>query len=116
MPALEKTCESCGRVITWRKKWARDWDQLRYCSDACRRRRRTDVDVQLEVAIRAAVASGRPATDVDLARSLPGAELEPVRRAARRLVASGEVELVQHGRVVDPSTARGPFTIRRSSP
>jgi hypothetical protein len=36
-----------------------------------------------------------------------------VRRAARRLVAAGELELVQHGRVVDPSTATGPVTIRR---
>ncbi|MBM3885063.1 MAG: DUF2256 domain-containing protein [Gemmatimonadetes bacterium] len=33
-----KTCEACGRPFTWRKKWERDWDQVRYCSDACRRR------------------------------------------------------------------------------
>ena len=31
-----KTCECCGRPFTWRKKWARDWDQVRYCSDRCR--------------------------------------------------------------------------------
>ena len=33
-----KTCDACGRPFTWRKKWERDWDQVRYCSDACRRR------------------------------------------------------------------------------
>lgn len=33
-----KTCEACGRPFAWRKKWERDWDQVRYCSDACRRR------------------------------------------------------------------------------
>jgi hypothetical protein len=38
--------------------------------------------------------------------------MEPVRRAARRLVAAGEVDIVQGGRVVDPSTARGPIRIR----
>ena len=32
-----KTCIACGRPFSWRKKWERDWDQVRYCSDACRR-------------------------------------------------------------------------------
>jgi len=31
-----KTCPTCGRSFVWRKKWARDWDNVRYCSDACR--------------------------------------------------------------------------------
>lgn len=38
---------------------------------------------------------------------------EPARRAARRLVAQGQAEIVQNGRVVDPSTARGPILLRR---
>jgi hypothetical protein len=42
--------------------------------------------------------------------------MEPTRRAARRLVAAGEVEITQQGRVVDPSTARGPIRIRRRRP
>jgi hypothetical protein len=32
----EKTCLACGRPFAWRKKWARDWEQVKYCSDACR--------------------------------------------------------------------------------
>ncbi|WP_343893506.1 DUF2256 domain-containing protein [Craurococcus roseus] len=32
----EKTCAACGRPFAWRKKWARDWENVRYCSDACR--------------------------------------------------------------------------------
>lgn len=39
--------------------------------------------------------------------------MEPARRAARRLVVAGEVEIVQQGRVVDPSTAKGPIRVRR---
>lgn len=35
----QKTCAVCGRPFTWRKKWARHWDEVRYCSDACRRQR-----------------------------------------------------------------------------
>jgi hypothetical protein len=33
-----KTCAACGRPFTWRKKWERDWENVRYCSDACRRK------------------------------------------------------------------------------
>lgn len=38
--------------------------------------------------------------------------MEPVRQAARRLVADGRVEITQGGHVVDPSTAKGPIRIR----
>lgn len=40
--------------------------------------------------------------------------MEPARRAARRLVAAGEVEITQGGRPVDPADARGPIRIRRA--
>ena len=32
-----KICVACGRPFAWRKKWERDWDQVRYCSERCRR-------------------------------------------------------------------------------
>jgi hypothetical protein len=38
--------------------------------------------------------------------------MEPARMAARRLAAAGRVEITQRGRVVDPSTARGPIRVR----
>jgi hypothetical protein len=31
-----KICAACGRPFAWRKKWARDWESVRYCSDRCR--------------------------------------------------------------------------------
>jgi hypothetical protein len=31
-----KVCLACGRPFSWRKKWERDWEQVRYCSDRCR--------------------------------------------------------------------------------
>lgn len=31
-----KPCAACGRPMSWRKRWARCWDEVRYCSDACR--------------------------------------------------------------------------------
>lgn len=32
-----KMCHHCGRPFTWRKKWEKVWDEVKYCSDACRR-------------------------------------------------------------------------------
>lgn len=34
-----KPCVVCGRTMTWRKAWAKNWEQVRYCSDACRTRK-----------------------------------------------------------------------------
>ncbi|MGV3515878.1 DUF2256 domain-containing protein [Luteitalea sp.] len=33
-----RICVTCQRPFTWRKKWARDWANVKYCSDACRRK------------------------------------------------------------------------------
>jgi len=34
-----RRCAACGLTMTWRKRWARTWDEVRYCSDRCRRTR-----------------------------------------------------------------------------
>ena len=39
VPMAEVVCPHCGKPFAWRKKWARDWDDVRWCSDACRRSR-----------------------------------------------------------------------------
>ncbi|MEY8019639.1 DUF2256 domain-containing protein [Muriicola sp. SD30] len=36
----EKVCVRCGRPFSWRKKWKRDWAEVRYCSERCRRNNR----------------------------------------------------------------------------
>lgn len=33
----EKDCLTCGRPFRWRKKWARDWENVMYCSERCKR-------------------------------------------------------------------------------
>nr|WP_204324037.1 DUF2256 domain-containing protein [Stenotrophomonas maltophilia] len=35
----QKICTTCGRPFAWRRKWARDWENVRYCSDRCRDQR-----------------------------------------------------------------------------
>jgi len=115
-----KTCAGCGRTITWRKKWERDWAEVRWCSDACRRAGVTETDRALEqsvLALLAQRAGGATICPSEAARAVGGEDwrplMEPARSAARRLVACGQVEVTQGGAVVDPSTAKGPIRIRR---
>lgn len=35
----EKTCPVCGFSFDWRKKWEDCWDDVKYCSERCRRNR-----------------------------------------------------------------------------
>ena len=106
--------------MTWRKAWSRSWDEVRYCSAGCRRRGRTDLDQRLEVALRRLLDTRPRSGSVcpsEVARAVDDQRwrelMGPARAAARRLAAAGEVEITQSGRVVDPSTARGPIRIRR---
>ena len=121
MSVPTKACRSCGRTITWRKKWERDWDQVRYCSDACKRHRVAPVDAALEASLLALLehrARSATACPSEAARAVGGEDwrplMEPARAAARRLVARGLVEIIQGGHVVDGSTAKGPIRIRKA--
>ncbi|RKS75340.1 hypothetical protein CLV35_1801 [Motilibacter peucedani] len=116
-----KPCAACGRTITWRKKWARDWESVRYCSGSCRRAKVSATDRALEASILRLLATrpvGGTICPSEAARDVGGDEwqglLEPARAAARRLVVAGDVVITQGGRVVDPSTAKGPIGIRRT--
>jgi hypothetical protein len=94
---------------------------VRWCSDACRRRKIKPVDTDLEAAIvalldqRSAPASICPS---EAARMVAGEQwrdlMEPARAAARRLVVTGTVEIFQGSQVVDASTAKGPIRVRKS--
>ena len=116
-----KSCAACGRAMTWRAAWAANWESVRYCSERCRRRRVRPVDTALAGAIRSLLegrAGDATICPSEAARSV-GPDgwrelMEPARAAARRLVAAGEVEITQRGRVVDPSTCKGPIRVRRT--
>jgi hypothetical protein len=113
-----KICQSCGRAFDFRKKWAKVWAEVKYCSDACRLRkgRLDDRDAILEL------LKARPRTaTICPSEILPPAEksdrerMEQVRRSARLLAAERRIDILQKGRVVDPSEFRGPIRLRLRS-
>jgi hypothetical protein len=30
-----KPCAHCGKPMAWRKKWAKNWEEVKYCSERC---------------------------------------------------------------------------------
>jgi len=38
----KKTCVVCGRPFDWRRKWKDCWDEVRHCSERCRRNRTSE--------------------------------------------------------------------------
>lgn len=108
--------------MTWRKKWARTWNEVRYCSERCRRTGVNPIDAALEDAIRSLLGERAPGASIcpsEAARAV-GAEdwqalMEPARAAARRLVGQGAIEITQRGVVVDASTAKGPIRLRSAA-
>jgi hypothetical protein len=35
----QKICLVCEKPFTWRKKWQKDWENVKYCSEKCRRQK-----------------------------------------------------------------------------
>jgi hypothetical protein len=102
---------------------ATDWDVVKYCSDTCRGYDAGVADAALEAAIMELLAErGRDKTicPSEAAKLVGGTEtrrdweglMEPARAAARRLVRAGRVVVMQNGRVVDASTAKGAIRLR----
>ena len=126
-PGASKTCVVCGRTMTYRRRWRRAWAEVRYCSERCRRASASPRDAAAEAAIRDLLAARPRDASIcpsEAARLCAGrldlgdwrAEMCRVRAAANRLVAAGEIEMTQQGRVVDPSRARGPVRLRLARP
>ena len=116
-----KVCRVCGRRFGWRKKWAATWEQVRYCSDKCRKRSLKPLDERLETELMALLGERGDHKTIcpsELARRLAPDEpalrslMEPIRMAARRLHHSGQLEILQGGRLVDPDSAKGPLRLR----
>lgn len=114
-----KLCATCGRSFEWRRSWERDWDEVKYCSQRCRRHKPGRRERELERAVIDLLSNRSKGASVcpsEVARNVAPDDwrrlMEPVRQAARRLAASGSVEITQQSRPVDPSTARGPIRIR----
>ena len=132
-PRKEKLCKTCKRPIHWTEQNSRDWDILKFCSDACSGFHPGEKDAALEGAIlqllaertadgttnkticpseAAKLVAGDPRNKSHATRRDWEALMELARAAARRLVAQNQIVITQHNRPVDPGTAKGPIRLR----
>jgi hypothetical protein len=105
-PHKEKLCKNCKRPFHWTEQNARDWDILKFCSEACSGHHPGEKDTALEAAIlqllaerdadgdgskticpseAAKLVAGEPRNKSHAARRDWEALMEPARSAARRL-------------------------------
>lgn len=113
-----RVCATCGRTFSWRKKWERNWDEVRYCSNQCRREKPGALDERLESAIFDLLSARDRGASICPSEAARAVEpdwkplMERVRRAARRLARAHRIEITQSGSPVDPDAFRGPIRIR----
>jgi len=103
--------------MLWRKAWEKNWQTLRYCSDACRRQKLDKTGGAIREALLALVgASPKLCDPLEVARALwPGdwsAHQEDVRRVVRQLAAEGLIALYQNGRRTEELNFKGAIFIR----
>ncbi len=117
----EKVCQLCGRSFEFRKKWEKNWEEIKFCSDRCRQSnkgqsKKNILDYKAKiVALLKERSNGKTICPSDI---LSGEEkqikevMETVRQAARLLADEHIIEITQSGRAIDPSTFRGPIRLK----
>jgi hypothetical protein len=111
----EKICQSCGRRMTYRKKWEKNWAEIKFCSDECRRNKNR-FDFKQDI-LRLLVLRGQgkticPSEVLSEDLKLDKIMMEHVRRSARLLAHDGKIEITQKGQAVDPLDFKGPIRLK----
>jgi len=114
-----KVCSSCGRRFDYQKRWEKNWESVKYCGKSCRREKLEKRDLLLETTILEMLAQRDKGKTICPSEVLPEVNMEinselmeRCRRAARRLVARGQLKITQKGQVVDASAFKGPIRLR----
>jgi hypothetical protein len=115
IPSDIKICSSCGRKIEFRKKWEKNWAEIKYCSDECRRNKNK---FDFRDAILILLHERGPNKTICPSEVLPPelkqdkVMMEHVRRSARLLAGDDKIQITQGGKVVDPTDFKGPIRLK----
>lgn len=110
-----KLCESCGRYFEFRKKWEKDWIQIKYCSDECKKNKNKFDYKESIMNLLKQRGSGKticPSEVLPVDQKQNKLIMEHVRRSARLLAAENLIQITQDGKVVNPSEFKGPIRLR----
>lgn len=111
----EKICKNCGRKFSWRKKWERDWEQVKYCSKKCQS---GQDKTELKLKILELLNSRDQGKSICPSEVLPNelksdkSKMEEVKMAARLLCYEGKIIITQKNRAVNPTDFKGPIRLK----
>lgn len=121
-----KICRVCGRKFSWQKRWEDDWESVRVCSKACRKKGISKFDLFIEQTIidcltecvSQKVKPPHTITPEDVAAKIwPSnwrSNLSKVHDACRRLGYENRIEIYQGTKKIEPSTLKGKVQLRLS--
>lgn len=107
----------CGRLFSWRKKWEKEWNKVKFCSKSCQRMK---FQRDWRSLILALIENCDLVSCISMQEILGTADsndkklIEEIRMSARLLAHEGKVEIIQNGKKVDPYTFKGEIEIRKS--
>lgn len=114
-----KICQICGRSFEWRKKWEKNWDEIKYCSDQCRKKSKIKRDNEAYSVLIIDLLQSRPKGSTICPSDILAFNekslkpiMEEVRQSARRLAHAGLIDITQKGQIVNPDKFRGPIRLR----
>jgi hypothetical protein len=115
MNLQSKLCHSCGRSFDYRKKWAKNWDEIKYCSDECKKNKNKFDYSNNILELLKQRADGKticPSEVLPFEQKTDAVYMEHVRRSARLLAAENKIEITQSGKVIDATNFKGPIRLR----
>ncbi len=89
-PKPTKICPACGRPFEWRRKWARCWEAVKWCSDRCRAAGGAPAWLWALV-IGGIVAGACPAAEIEIATPVDHQVVQRSSQAAGTLRVAGRV-------------------------
>lgn len=113
-----KNCSKCGRIIEYRKKWEKNWNEIKFCSERCRKSKTKLSDLAFEEKILSLLSTRAHGSSICPSEILPAEDkqnketMELVRQAARRLVHQNKIVITQKNQAVDPSSFKGPIRLK----
>ena len=112
-----KVCQNCGRLFEWRAKWQDVWDEVKYCSKACKRGPdKTPLKEQIMSLLIERGHSKSICPSEVLPKELKSnkQKMEEVRQAARLLAYEGKLIITQKNKKVEPTAFKGPIRLKLS--
>ena len=111
----DKICHACGRPFSYRKKWEKVWDEVRYCSKKCSSLKEPSIYKSRILELlntRDVNKTICPSEVLDQEKRTDKFLMERVRSAARLLCYEEKIVITQKGKVVDHLNFKGPIRLK----